>query len=262
MMTRRFVKLAVALSVVCTALCLSAMTRAQTPTPLSTPVAHKFDEFGDVPSSDKKARLDNFAFELQNNPNVRGFLIVYRSRRDLPGLNSRLANWMKDYLVYTRGFSTERLVIVDGGEASCLTQELWIVPIGATPMPRSDAYSSQFDDTEAARKFDEYYYPLLDDNVEGEGEYGGDSLEAFAAALRKEPRAHGYVIAYPQYYIERSEEYINDTKHITRRRTHLDAPSTAAKMLRTVKEELASKYRVSPARIKVATGSQDRRPVP
>src|SRR5205085_51932 len=65
-------------------------------------VARKFDEFGDVYVTDIKARADNFAIELQNNPMTKGFIIVYRSRRDLPGLSFRYADRIREYLVSTR----------------------------------------------------------------------------------------------------------------------------------------------------------------
>ncbi len=225
-------------------------------------LARKFDEFGDILSTDIKARLDGFTIELQNDPNVRGFIIVYRSRRDLPGLNSRLARIMRDYLIYARGIAAKRVVTVDGGTASCLTQELWIVPVGATPAPRSDAYSREFVASDAARKFDEYYYYLpsdnsLDDDPHGYIE-GGDSLDAFAAALRQQPRSMAYVIAYPQYYIAHWEEYGDDERTRIRRSIHLDAPTAAAKMLRAVRADLVNKYRIAPARVRVVNGGYRR----
>lgn len=218
----------------------------------STLSARKFDEFGDAASSDKKARLDNFANQLQNEPNVRAFLIVYRSRRDLPGLSSRLAKWMRDYLIYSRGLSAERVIALDGGAAGCLTQELWIAPIGTAPISRSDAYSNDFIDTESARKFDEYYYTMLQDREEGEE--AGDSLEAFGAALRKEPHSQAYIIAYPQYYIERWGENVSKGKTRKHQRTDLDPPHTALKMLRTIKADLVSRYHIAPSRISLKDG--------
>lgn len=220
--------------------------------------ARKFDEFGDVQLSDLKARLDNFAIELQNTPAARGFVMVYRSRRDLPGLSSRLASLMKNYLVYTRGFPAERIITVDGGESSAgLVQELWIVPEGATPKPRDDAYAQYLTDTESARKFDSYYYSVPGDVADEGGDseylYYGDSLEAYAADLRRESRATAYVIVYAQYYIESWEEG-EEGRTKTRRRVHLDRRGTAARMSRTVRAELISKYHLASSRIKVVDG--------
>src|SRR5260221_360294 len=150
--------------------------------------ARKFDEFGDVQYSDLIARLDNFAIALQGEPKSKGFIVAYRSRRDLPGLSNRTALRSKDYLVNSRGVSHERLVTVDGGDAECLTQELWVAAPGTTPIPREEAYSRKFPDGDSARKFDEYGYDL--------GKNGGreplqtsteaDYLEPFANALRSQ----------------------------------------------------------------------------
>jgi hypothetical protein len=232
-MNRIPLKLVIILSFICLALPFDSFAQGQ----LSAQGARKFDEFGDIYLTDTKARLDNFAIQLQQEPGTRGFIVIYRARRDLPGLNSRLASRMKDYLTNARGIPAERLVTVDGGVASCLTQELWIVPIGATPTPRSDAHSNQFIDTDSAWKFDEYYYPLPGKYDEGD-EYAGNSLEAFADALLKYPRSQAYILAYPQYSVERRPE----------------PPGTAFKMQTAVKAELVGKYHIAPARITFMNG--------
>jgi hypothetical protein len=99
--------------------------------------AEKFDEFGDILYSDLNARLDNFGSLLMRESNVRGFIIVYRSRRDLPGLSFALALQMKDHLVTRLNVPQDRIVTVDGGIAMCLTRELWVVPVPPVPTPNS-----------------------------------------------------------------------------------------------------------------------------
>lgn len=247
MLLKRFIRLAMILSVV--VLAASAEVSAQSQTGNSP--AQKFDDFGDIEASDKKARLDNFAVALANEPNARAFIIVYRSRRDLPGLNSRAANWMRDYLVNARVIPPQRVVTVDGGEADCLRHEFWLVPVGATPTPRSDAYP-QYIDVTAVRKFDEYYYPLLKDQPESGGS-DGDSLGSFAAALRREPRSQAYLILYPQYYVERWGEEGN-VRGRMHRRVYQDSPLTAAKVLRSLKAEMVNRHHIAPSRVKVVNG--------
>lgn len=237
---------------------LSGITLAHTaPAQEAAPQARKFDEFGDVQLSDLKARLDNFAIEIEHSSETRGFLMVYRSRRDLPGLSGRLAQLMRNYLVYTRGLQAGRIIAVDGGEASCLWQELWIVPVGATPKPRDDAYVRAFVDTDSARKFDEYYYYMPQDSEMQDSDYDytdkGNSLETYAAALRQEPRALAYVIVYPQYYVERWEDG-EEGRSKTRTRTHLDGRGTADKILRKVRAELVKTYHIASSRIRVVDG--------
>ena len=65
---------------------------------IADPGARKFDEFGDIQASDLIARLDNLAIQLQSVPNNKAYLVVYRTRRDLPGLSNRYAQRMKGYL--------------------------------------------------------------------------------------------------------------------------------------------------------------------
>jgi hypothetical protein len=156
--------------------------------------AEKFDEFGDIAASDLIARLDNLAVALQDRPDAKAFLIVYRTRRDLPGLSNRYAQRMKGYLMNPRGLPADRIVAIDGGVASCLTQEIWIVPPGTTPKSRADAYNNSYRPT--VFKFDEHPYA----EVEGEVDYWRDSpeelLEAFGVELQKNPKSIGYLIAF------------------------------------------------------------------
>jgi hypothetical protein len=94
------------------------------------PTGHKFDEYGNIRFNDEKARLDNFAIQLQNEPMAQGYIIGYGSC-DAEGQTR--ANRAKDYLVNTRGIDAGRIVVVDGGCMPQLKVELWIVPQGATP---------------------------------------------------------------------------------------------------------------------------------
>jgi hypothetical protein len=92
-------------------------------------VARKFDEYGNIRFNDEKARLDNYAIQLQNEPSARGAIIGYGSC-DAEGMTR--ANRAKDYLVNTRGIDAGRIDVIDGGCMPELKVELWIVPAGAT----------------------------------------------------------------------------------------------------------------------------------
>ena len=115
---------------------------AQTTTVLQG--ARKFDEFGDYNCEDEMARLDNFAVELQQNPQARGYIVIYGGRRHKSAYNSRMllprrgeaearAARIKPYLVDRRGVIRERVMMVKGGFRETWTAELWIVPPGAKP---------------------------------------------------------------------------------------------------------------------------------
>lgn len=155
--------------------------------------ARKYDEFEDIQVSDLIARLDNVAIQLQNEPGAKAFFVVYRTRRDMPGLSNRYAHRMKGYLINSRGLPAERMVTVDGGVASCLTQEIWIVPPGTAPKPRADAWPSSYQPV--VYKFDEHFYGDVDGLY-----YWRDSneelLEAFGLELQRHPKSFGYLIAY------------------------------------------------------------------
>jgi len=98
------------------------------------PPAVKFDEYGNIKFNDEKARLDNYAIQLQNQPGSTGTIIVYGS---VAGEAQARADRAKDYLVNTRGIEAGRITTVDGGCKADLTVQLWVVPTGA-PAPAVD----------------------------------------------------------------------------------------------------------------------------
>ncbi|HKP38977.1 MAG TPA: hypothetical protein VJT71_19115 [Pyrinomonadaceae bacterium] len=91
-------------------------------------IARKFDEYGNIRFNDEKARLDNYAIQLQNEPTAQGTIIGYGSC-GTEGMTR--ANRAKDYLVNTRGIDSGRIMVVDGGCMPELKVELWVVPSGA-----------------------------------------------------------------------------------------------------------------------------------
>jgi len=108
----------------CTGTTASCTTSIRTP-----PVeARKFDEYGNIRFNDEKARLDNYAIQLQNEPTATGTIIVYGS---CTGEGQQRGDRAKDYLVNTRGIEAGRITVVDGGCRSELTVQLWIVPSGS-----------------------------------------------------------------------------------------------------------------------------------
>jgi hypothetical protein len=107
-------------------------------------VAREFDKFGNICCEDEKARLDNFAIHLQNEPEAIGYIIFYEGRRYASCYNRRpqtprrgeaqaRAARMKPYLTETRGLDAKRVIIINGGYRAEWTAELWIVPMGAEP---------------------------------------------------------------------------------------------------------------------------------
>jgi hypothetical protein len=98
-----------------------------------TAVCRKFDEYGNIAFNDEKARLDNFAIQLQNEPGSQGYIVAYGS---CAGEAQRRADRAKDYLVTTRGLDPGRITVVAADQCAAeLTVELWVCPTGATNIP-------------------------------------------------------------------------------------------------------------------------------
>jgi len=93
----------------------------------------KFDEFPDISRNDEKARLDNFAIELQNDPTATAYVIVYPGRSGKRGEVQYHAGRVVDYLVNSRNLDKSRIVTLVGPARDELFVELWITPQGATP---------------------------------------------------------------------------------------------------------------------------------
>ena len=97
-----------------------------------------FDEFPTIANDDDKARLDGLAVELQNNPNVTGYVIMYAGtdKRSQTRTPERLTQMALDYLVKERGVDPSRVQFVQGGTRPTTTYQIWLVSPGMqTPVP-------------------------------------------------------------------------------------------------------------------------------
>lgn len=92
----------------------------------------KFDEYSNIPFNDEKARLDNFAAYLQQEPESKGYIIAYAGRRPHAGEAQARAERAKNYLIKERGVDAKRIVAIDGGHREELTVELYLVPRGVS----------------------------------------------------------------------------------------------------------------------------------
>ncbi|MEP6921688.1 MAG: PEGA domain-containing protein [bacterium] len=95
--------------------------------------AGEFDVCCNCAFDDQKARLDNLAVELQNDPSATGYILGYGGRSSRAGEADRLNVRARDYLIIKRGIDPARIIALNGGyrEQDCV--DLWIVPSGATP---------------------------------------------------------------------------------------------------------------------------------
>lgn len=91
------------------------------------------DYYPPLPRDDEKARLDNFAIQLQNDPSAKGYVVVYGGPRATTAEKQKRIQRAMDYLTHTRGVDAARVVTLQGGSREQTTTELWIVPLGADP---------------------------------------------------------------------------------------------------------------------------------
>jgi hypothetical protein len=96
-------------------------------------VAREFDECNNCTFDDQKARLDNLAIELQNDPSTRAYIVAYGGRTSPIAQVELLMNRSRDYIVEQRGIDASRIVTVNGGFRENDSVELWVVPSGAAP---------------------------------------------------------------------------------------------------------------------------------
>jgi len=95
--------------------------------------AKEFDVCSSCTYDDQKARLDNLAIELQNDPTSRTYIVANAGRNSRPGQAQRLLERAQKYLVNQRGIDSARIVLINGSTADQESVEIWIVPQGATP---------------------------------------------------------------------------------------------------------------------------------
>jgi hypothetical protein len=90
----------------------------------------KFDEWGDIPFSDEKARLDNVAINLKKlMPRNIIYLVIYAGQRACVGESKARGVRAKRHLV-SRGIPPAQVVWIDGGHQREATTEVWMWPPG------------------------------------------------------------------------------------------------------------------------------------
>ena len=160
-------------------------------------VAQKFDEFGRAAGCDHSARLDNFAIELQNHPDATGLVIAYGPSGEGSGTGDYRLKITKQYIM-ARGIEEGRVKTVNGGpyrEKGEAWVEFWLVPPGAAePKPAKH----ENDAAGFKGKFAEYegYDETIGWDMGTGPPVGNSTLAGFAEALRMQPKAAGYVVAY------------------------------------------------------------------
>ena len=168
--------------------------------PRAVEVARKFDEFTRVGGCDHSARLDNFAIELQQNPELMGYVIAYGPEGEGSGSGNFRLQISKDYLVNSRGIEPERIRAIYGGRYKNLEEsasELWVASQEAEA-PQPAKYENKAG--EFTGKFTEHGVwdgISYGDEVTGPP-IGRVELANFADILRLQPKAHGFIVVYSE----------------------------------------------------------------
>ena len=88
----------------------------------------KFDEYSNLTFADERARLDNFASRLRQEPDSKGYIIVYPGRGMVLRTARARANRAKRYLVEISGFDAARILAIEGSRREKFGVALYAVP--------------------------------------------------------------------------------------------------------------------------------------
>ena len=93
----------------------------------------RFDEYGDLKFADEKARLDNFAIQITQEPLLMGFILMSAGQVTFENEAAERLDRARSYLANVRKVDSNRIVTIDCGFTPDLTIQLYIGPFGLTP---------------------------------------------------------------------------------------------------------------------------------
>lgn len=180
-----------------TADCALAQDKNAGQPPEDNKEAYLLDAYGQMSADSAGAHADNFAVELQNKPEARGYVICYGPDGEGSGTARYIMRMFQDYLVNMRGIDGSRIQTIYGGRYKNQTEvrnELWIVPPGANP-PELKHYKRKL--KTFTGKFMEYegWDGFPDGEYEGPP-MGNVTIAAFADLLHQQPKSVAYIVAY------------------------------------------------------------------
>jgi hypothetical protein len=94
----------------------------------------RFDQYGDIHFEDEKARLDNFAIQLQNDLDSFGQILMTAGQRTFKNETAERLARAKSWLVNVRKIDPNRIITLDCGFNRDFTITLEIIPVGLTPL--------------------------------------------------------------------------------------------------------------------------------
>ncbi len=100
------------------------------------------DEFGTLPESDLRSRLDYFLQALSEHPGFSGNMIVY-GRRSIPRSLEASVRLLTNHFTF-RGFPKGRIVVTKGGYRENGGMEIWLLPPGAEQQKARPSVDTKF----------------------------------------------------------------------------------------------------------------------
>jgi hypothetical protein len=98
------------------------------------PTKQLVDEYGKLTNDDVKARIDGFYTQLNNDPNAKGYIIIYGTPAQIKVARAQI---MK--AIAFRKYDASRVTIVEGPpQGADVHVKLWLVPAGAEPPTPQD----------------------------------------------------------------------------------------------------------------------------
>ena len=93
----------------------------------------KFDQWGDIPFGDERARLDNAAIQLRHDPGFIIYLVIYAAKKSCVGEARARGIRAKNYLVRYRHVKPGQVIWIDGGYGDYFVTDVWIWPPDMQP---------------------------------------------------------------------------------------------------------------------------------
>jgi|ERR1041385_673924 hypothetical protein len=99
-----------------------------------TPDVFWLDKYGNIAWKDEKARLDNFAIQLIDDPNEIGYFYVQVGRLSCRGQAQAHAVRAINYMTRVRGANRNRIIWRDIGFGEDFEVSIWLATRGKPPM--------------------------------------------------------------------------------------------------------------------------------
>jgi hypothetical protein len=178
-------------------------TFAQEPV-LDKPTECAFDSFGNIRAEDRAARLDNFAIQLQYQPEAYGYVVVFAPESASKRIGRDITNYLMRSWRLTRG----KVKTYHAGYSDPITDlnvQLWVVPKGAelpARPPKRKVDLARFNGMLAEYEKSDYIqlaHPLADEEWEPEEPgppVGNVTYAAFDDVLKAQKHSVGHVVVF------------------------------------------------------------------